>query len=166
MLTQERLKELVHYNPDTGVFTYRQQTNPRALVGQVIGSVQRSGHLRMQLDKKSYQLHQLAFLYMQGILPNEVDHRNNIPDDNRWDNLRVATHQQNCFNSSMRKDNTSGHKGISIRKNIHSTTYHARITLNGKETGKHFNTLDEALAWRNSKSIELHGSFAFNGINK
>lgn len=159
MLTQEILKELVHYNPDTGIFTYLKQTNPRAVVGQIAGSVQRCGHLSMQYKKKQYQLHQLAFLYVLGYLPNEVDHINRISDDNRWENLRVCNRTQNSYNSSIRSDNTSGTKGISFNKA--TKKWRVRMYINGipRQLGS-YTDKDEAIRMNMEFRKLHHGEFA------
>ncbi|MCK9994454.1 MAG: hypothetical protein Dbin4_02974, partial [Alphaproteobacteria bacterium] len=98
-LTQSRLKELLHYDPDTGVFTRRVQTSSNARVGDVAGCLHPEGYRHIQIDGKRYAAHRLAWLYMTGEWPtNQLDHLNGVRDDNRWGNLREATHGQNQQN--------------------------------------------------------------------
>jgi phospholipid N-methyltransferase len=83
MLTQERLKELLIYNPDTGVFTHKILRRGRAR-GSVAGCRHHTGYIFIQLDEKKHLAHRLAFLYMTGALPaNHTDHINGIEHDNR-----------------------------------------------------------------------------------
>lgn len=92
-ITQSQLKELFHYSPGTGQFYRKTSTNSCARIGDKAGSV-RSGYIVIGICGKSYLAHRLAFLYMQGEMPPEqVDHINHIRDDNRWLNLREASHE-------------------------------------------------------------------------
>lgn len=109
MITQDKLKELFEYNPDTGDFT-RRVAKGRAAKGSIAGSRNSNGYVYIKIDKISYSAHRLAFLYMEGRFPEEIDHINRIRWDNRWNNLREATHQQNCRNRNTRS--TSGYLGI------------------------------------------------------
>ena len=109
-ISQERLKELLHYNPDTGIFTW---TVPRQGVKAKAGSVNGKGYRQITIDYKLYQVHRLAFLYMTGEWPkDQLDHINHIRTDNRWLNLREATCQENQRNRTKNKDNTSGVTGV------------------------------------------------------
>lgn len=159
MITQEELKNIVIYDPDTGIFKYIKQTNPRALIGRIAGTKQKDGHLYLQYKKKRYQLHQLAFLYMEGSLPNEVDHINRISNDNRWCNLRKCTRTQNSYNSSIRSNNTSGVKGISLNKR--NGKWLVRMYINGKETfiGEYVDK-EEAIRINKLYRNKYHGEFA------
>ena len=108
-LTQEYLKEQIHYNPETGIFTNAKTRNPRAKRGCVIGSDNGKGYLSTQINKSRFYLHRLAFLYMTGSLPDdEVDHINHIRCDNRWCNLRLVSRSENRRNQSMTARTTSG----------------------------------------------------------
>jgi hypothetical protein len=113
MITQARLKEVLHYSPDTGEFVWL--TNPRnqRKVGKLAGSVTADGYATIGIDGFYYKAHRLAHLYMTGILPTDyIDHINGYRNDNRWDNLRNATRQQNQHNSGKAVNNTSGFKGV------------------------------------------------------
>ena len=112
-LTQGRLKELLHYDPETGVFIWKARTSNRVKVGDLAGSTLKAGYLRIKVDGRSYLAHVLAFFYMEGYLPeHQVDHKNRIRDDNRWKNLRHATQSCNSQNTGVRSDNTSGFPGV------------------------------------------------------
>jgi len=132
MLTQERLKELLHYDPDTGIFTWIKATGPRCKIGNVAGSIQTFGYRQIKLNTINYCAHKLAWFYFYGELHNgEFDHINRIKDDNRIVNLRKATRSNNTQNVPIRKDNKSGYKGVSW--NGYKKRWIAQIFINGKQ---------------------------------
>lgn len=131
-ITQDELKQLLHYDPATGIFTRLVSRNARYFVGEQAGSVRKSGGRRyIVIDMDCYAAHRLAFLYMTGKWPTgEVDHRNTRPDDNRWDNLRDATkfvNQQNLRRA--KRGNSSGFLGVHKRS---GGGYRARIYADGR----------------------------------
>lgn len=89
MLTAERLRELVHYDPETGVMTRRVALSNRNKVGQVVGYLNRGdGYLYATVDAKSHAVHRLAWLYVTGAWPeHQVNHKNDKRTDNRFANL-------------------------------------------------------------------------------
>lgn len=131
MITQDRLKELLHYDPDTGIFTRKVSLSNRSRVGKPIGSITPKGYLIACVDSKTYTLHRLAWLYAYGTLPElGIDHRNEIKSDNRILNLRVATRSENAQNiSSPRSSNTSGFVGVCKHRN----KWQANIWINKKQ---------------------------------
>lgn len=101
MLTQERLKQLLDYNPETGVFTWKVRRAGTARVGAVAGSLQITGYIHIQIDQHMYSAHRLAWLFMHGAFPAaglHIDHVNGERADNRAINLRVGTHRANMQN--------------------------------------------------------------------
>ena len=108
MLTDDRLHKLLDYSEKTGVFTWL--IAARGRVGDVVGWIDEQGYRRIRIDGVVYKAHRLAFLYMNGEWPTaQVDHKTGARDDNRWSNLRTATHAQNCTNRRVQVN--SGIKG-------------------------------------------------------
>lgn len=131
MITQEYLKSILNYDPETGLFTWLVQKGKRVKIGQKAGIIS-EGYIKIKIDGKKYFAHRLAWLYMTGEWPkDEIDHKNTIRGDNRWENLREATSQQNSFNISIRVNNKSGFKGVYKYKHY---GYRAAINFNGKIT--------------------------------
>lgn len=111
-MDQTRLKQLLHYDPATGIFTWRigkQGIRP----GTVAGWVQ-NGYVMICIDGVNYLAHRLAWLYVHGKFPdNEIDHDNGCRSDNRIANLFDRTHAQNLQGfHKPRSNNTSGFRGV------------------------------------------------------
>lgn len=106
MLTAERLREILHYDPETGVFTWRVKHGRGTSVrhpGDEFGTALCKGYRMGGLLGRQYSVHRLAFLYMTGEWPKaDVDHVNRVRSDNRWANMREATRSQNLANRFRR----------------------------------------------------------------
>jgi len=128
-LTQEKLRELLHYDPLTGVFTRRVALSNRVKIGEVAGCDRPDGYLIFNVLGKLCLAHRLAWLYVYGTWPREeLDHKNGDRKDNRIDTLREATHTENVRNSKVHWNNTSGFKGVSWSKE--KRKWYARIMFN------------------------------------
>lgn len=102
-MTQERLKILLDYDPETGVFTGKTIRGKHDRRGVIEGSNRTAGgYCRLLLDGKQYLAHRMAWLYVYGFLPEGIDHRNTNTSDNRISNLRVADKSQNGANMPAR----------------------------------------------------------------
>lgn len=156
MITQERLKELFHYNPDTGDFTRLTSVCGTAMTGASAGWIASNGYLYIGVDYKKHLLHRLAWLYTYGKFPlDEIDHINHIRVDNRISNLREATRKENGRNTSLHSDNTSGVSGVSWHKR--AKKWRARITVDHEEKFLgHFHDFESACAARRFAEIK-HG---------
>ena len=99
-LTQKKLKELLHYDAETGVFTWKVfRGGGAAKVGDAAGWETDLGYKKICLFRKHYAAHRLAWLYMTGKWPtDEIDHKNGIRDDNRFCNLRESDRATNMQN--------------------------------------------------------------------
>jgi hypothetical protein len=165
-ITQSRLKELVHYDPETGVFTRlaaSKKANRRFLVGSRAGSLRPDGYRELALDGVKYRESRLAWLYMTGSHPDcLIDHENHITDDNRWSNLRSATYSQNMHNKLMHKNNTSGVKGVAWYEP--TKKWCAHITHKGKMRYLgYFEDLEAAKQFMQVFRAMFHGEFACHG---
>ena len=101
--TQERLHELLNYDPDTGQFIWKVKPANNIKAGDIAGSLGKvTGYYRIRVDGAVYCSHRLAWLYVHGEDPGslEVDHANKNRADNRISNLRLATHRQNGMNTN------------------------------------------------------------------
>ena len=134
-LTQKYLKEIVHYDPDTGIFTRIKRTANCVHIGDIAGCVFYNGagkkYIRIKIKCKPYKAHRLAFFYMKGYWPIEIDHDDGNGLNNKWGNLFDVTHLNNCRNKRLSVRNKSGCSGVDWHKRIKK--WQARITINYKE---------------------------------
>ena len=131
-LTAERLREILHYDPDTGIFTIAVRLTNRTKVGGIAGCIDKSiGYRVVWIDGKSYRAHRLAWLYVYGKFPKKhIDHINGKKDDNRICNLREVTPFENAQNKVRpQQNNSSGYLGVSKNRK----GWRARVTLHGEE---------------------------------
>lgn len=145
MLNQQRLKELLSYDIETGIFTNLTQRAQCVKKGADAGGKHPEGYIYIQIDGKQYNAHRLAWLYIYGELPKyPLDHINEIKDDNRISNLRLDINNENLHNKSNPQiNNTSGFRGVHWSKKCQK--WAAQISIKGKV--KHlglFNTAEEA----------------------
>lgn len=132
-LTQAELKRLLHYDPETGVFTWRVRMSDRIRAGQVAGCLSTQGqNILVRVHGKLYQAHRLAWLYVHGRFPPEgLDHINGVRNDNRITNLRLADQSENLQNRRKPpSNNTSGFLGVGFHKR--SNRWRAYIKINYK----------------------------------
>lgn len=131
MLTQERLKELLHYDEETGVFTWLISPRNNVPSGSIAGQIDNKGYVRIIYKRKLYLGHWLAWFFVYNKWPdNELDHINGNPTDNRISNLRDVTRKQNMENKKIYKTNKSGYSGVTWH--ITKKKWCARIGHYGK----------------------------------
>ena len=130
MLTQVELKELLIYEPTSGVFLWKNKRTGPKKSSNIAGYKNSHGYIQIRVKGKDYRAHQLAFLYMTGKFATRmIDHKNRTRDDNRWLNLREVTRSQNFHNSAHRNPK-SGYKGVYWHKR--NKKYCARIMVDKK----------------------------------
>src|SRR5262245_1233634 len=131
MLTFERLREVLEYNPETGLWVWIARTGRKSKPGKIAGSVHEHGYIVIRIDRAIYKGHRLAWLYMTGAWPSvTIDHINGEPGDNRWVNLREASYSQNNSNRGPRADSKTGVKGVSIDNK--TKRWRAQLSVGGK----------------------------------
>ncbi len=163
-LNKDTVKELFIYYPETGELRWRVSVGGVGRIGALVGHKhEKSGYCRLFFQGKSYSLHILIWLYMTGSLDGviEIDHIDTDRSNNKWDNLRNSTKNQNQHNASLRKDNRSGIKGLRIgRYNIE-----CRVALNKRTHYACFKLEEKELAiqWLQDTRSKLHGEYANNG---
>jgi hypothetical protein len=146
-ITQQELKEVLHYDPNTGIFT-RLTRKGGQKIGSVAGHKRPDGYTQIKIDGKRYLAHRLAWLYMTGNWPSEfIDHIDRNPSNNRFDNLRESTNQENQQNTNC--------KGYSWNKRHQK--WMAQIRVNGKQKNLgYYNKPEEAREAYIKAKAKLH----------
>lgn len=155
--TQQNIKLLCHYDPDTGVFS---RIRKITWVGNIVESestpakTTKYGYYQINIFGRPYAVHRLVFLYMIGRFPkHDVDHVNGNRTDNRWANLREVSRRENMMNVGVRSNSTTGVTGVSRRKD--TGKYVAYVDVMGKRTRLgNFDTLAEAKAARAEADVK------------
>lgn len=157
-ITTERLREVLSYDPETGIFTWRVSAGTRAK-GKRAGCENDNLYVLIRVDGVSYKAHRLAWQHYYGTAPStDLDHINGVRSDNRISNLRPATRGENLRNSPKHRDNKSGFKGVYWSK--WAGKWHARIMISYKRI--HLGFFDdprEASDAYEAKARELFGEF-------
>lgn len=154
-LTQESLRELLRYDPDTGLF-FNLRGRRGYRVGDQVGWQVSEGYIAIRILGKQYKAHRLAWLYVHAKWPsNDIDHINRVRNDNRIANLRDATRSQNLQNASPRSDNKSGVTGVWWDKRLSKWSAGIRLDGRTKHLGR-FNTKEDAIAARLRAEKEFH----------
>lgn len=155
-LTAKRLREVLRYEPQTGLFVWKSRPANRVQVGSIAGHMGPDGYRLIGICGRVYKASRLAFLYMTGEMPEVVDHRNRDRGDDRWANLRPATLSQNGFNKGRQRNNTSGFKGVTH----HQGKWRVQISCEGRLIRKSgFDTAAAAALAYDKLAAEVHGSF-------
>ena len=129
-LNQAKLKELLHYDPNSGVFTWLEKRG-NVNIGDIAGSISGRGYWYIQINYETHQAHRLAWLYHNGAWPSDqIDHINRNRTDNRIENLRCVSCKENNRNKSKNKRNSSGINGV------HWWAYRGRWRATIKHNGK------------------------------
>ncbi len=155
-LTAARLRELLSYDPDTGLFRWKVQTSKRVKVGDIAGTLVKIGYISISIDADMIRAHRLAWLYVHGSWPTgDIDHIDGNRANNRWSNLRDVTRSMNAQNlKRAHADNAaSGLLGVYRDKK----KWAASLTVNGKRHRLgNFTTPEEAHAAYLKAKRELH----------
>jgi len=159
MLTHERLREVLRYDPETGVFTWLVKPRKRELKNAEAGCINAKGYRQIGVDGKLYRSNRLAWFYVTGTWPTaQIDHENQVRADDRFANLREATHSQNQANSKVRKASRTGVKGV---EQLPGGRFRAYIHIgNDKKHLGTFPTTEEAGRVFAEAHQKLHGEFS------
>lgn len=160
-ITQEYLKSILDYEPETGFFRWKVRKSRNTIIGSRAGKDDFHRYSRIVIDKVEHHAHRLAFLYVYGWLPEEVDHIdvNGSRSDNRICNLRAATRSSNSCNREKQPNNKTGYKGVTWHKA--SQKWRAAIVFQGKQNHLGlFDTPEEAHEAYKQAALRLHGEYA------
>lgn len=163
-ITQELLRAIIDYNPQTGTFLWKDRADVNnwwngRYSGASAGAY-KDGYKVIRIHRKMFRAHRLAWLYIYGYLPKgDLDHIDGNRANNKISNLREATRSQNCMNSRKSINNSSGFKGVYFRPD--TKKWQAYIGAHGKR--KILGCFDCPAAAHFSYIIaadKLHGEYA------
>lgn len=159
MLTQELVRELFDYVPETGDLIWKVYKGSRAEKGDISGCFCK-GYLVTRVNSKTVYNHQIIFLLHHGYLPKYIDHIDRNPLNNRIENLREANNSQNHANRPKPSNNNSGHKGVSW--DVKNNMWYAKIMVQYKSQwlGRFLDIVDAAVAY-NMAAEQHFGEFAY-----
>ncbi len=157
-LTQERLKELLDYDPENGVFTWRLDRLNEVKAGKEAGHLNPYGYIVIRVCGSLQRAHRLAFLYMTGMFPVfHVDHIDGNRSNNKWLNLRNCNRSENGQNlkKAQLNNNSSGLLGCYFDKE--SNKFKAAIGINNTRINLgRFKTAKEAHECYLKAKREIH----------
>lgn len=153
-------KKYLSYDPETGIFRWTKVRPGRGVFGAEAGTLERKGYLRIKVAGERVLAHRIAWYFIYGKFPShQVDHINQNKSDNRAINLRRATNLQNQANRGKNKNNTSGFKGVSWRKD--NRKWKASIAVNGKKMSLgHFDSAEKAAKAYEVAAKKFFGEYA------
>lgn len=136
-LTQARLRELLHYDPEAGIFRWLVNVSSTGRAGQIAGcrrSTQGAEYIVIRLDRKLYLAHRLAFLYMEGEFPRAiVDHIDADKSNTRWANLRHTTKGGNAQNKKVAQSNNKKSGLLGVYWSERNQKWGAKLVVNRKQ---------------------------------
>jgi hypothetical protein len=141
-ISVQRLRELLDYDPSTGLFTWRVTHHPKCKAGAIAGTKGTAKYVVVCIDRVLHYAHRLAFLHVMGRpAVGDVDHVDGDTRNNRWANLREGTRGQNMQNRRPISNNATGFLGVCKYRG----RFAAQITVNGVHQNLGvFDTAEEA----------------------
>ncbi len=178
-ITQKTLKEALYYDPLTGLFIWlnrpvdhfanvgtQKQINTKH-AGKFAGTTDDKGYIKIQLFGNKYRAHRLAWLYVHGELPEDIDHKNQKRNDNRIANLRSVNHQTNMMNLPIYTNNSSSVMGVSWHKHREKWWAYGNLAGKRKSLG-YFDSFHDAVVtrekWEKDNGFHVnHGKLKASG---
>jgi hypothetical protein len=173
-LTAAYVRSILHYDPETGVFTWRERPREHfktkrahsvwnaRYAHKVSGCLDNLCYWNIRINGRAHKSHRLAWLWMTGEWPKaDIDHIGGDPLNNSWNNLRDAARSENMHNTCAYSNNTSGRKGVSW--NSYAGKWRVQIMKDGKRSHIGYfdeDKLEDAAGAYNKAARELHGKFA------
>lgn len=159
MLTLERLKELLIYDLEDGSFINRRNRG-HVLAGAPAGALCLQGYIQIQIDGCIYKAHRLAWFYIYGDWPSEIDHINGDRQDNRLCNLREVSRSQNNANAE-RPVGIAGLRGVTWF--ARDRKWKAQIKVSGQSVHLgYYDTIEQAHAAFLNAADNIHGEYAYH----
>lgn len=156
MLTAELLREMLSYDPETGVLTWKYQVSRNIKPGQVAGCINQYGYRKVAIKRKTLLVHRVIWAIVHGEFPNGlIDHINRNRLDNRISNLRIANDAQNAANKSQ----SPGARNIRGVTRLKSGKFQAAIGGDRKYLGV-FDTAEDAKEFYELASVMMFGEFS------
>lgn len=142
MITQEYLRSIIDYDPGTGFFSAKTRLSKSVKIGARLGHSRKDGYVQIGVCGERFLAHQLAFLWMLGFMPDQVDHSDRDRSNNKWDNISPATYSENSSNTGVSRNNKLRVKGVHRHSN---GKFRAMICRNSKSIHLgYFNNCDDA----------------------
>jgi len=157
-LTSDQLKEVIHYDLESGIFRWRVNVSSTGRAGNITGAKTKAGYIVIRLNRRLYLAHRLAWLYVNGEFPpNLIDHIDLNKSNNRWANLRLCTKSGNSQNRVKAQSNNKKSGLLGIYYSAANRQWGAKIVVNKKQHHGGFYDTPEAAhnAYINLKR-ELH----------
>lgn len=159
-MSLDQIKEWISYDPLTGIFQYKKCATPQAtarFANKPISSIYGKGYIGITVDGQRIMAHRLSWFFMKGVWPDgEIDHKNGVRTDNRWDNLRLAIGSTNQINTKIHKHNTSGHRGVSWSKTYNKWVACVYVENKQKRLG-YFSNIEDAIKARQQGEVTYYG---------
>ena len=158
----DKLQSTFDYNPHTGLFKWKViGANGNYLPGDMAGGKKKDGYWWVSFECRRYKAHRLAWFYITGAWPSQVDHINRVRTDNRWINLRESNQSQNMINCGLRINNVSGVTGVHFDRANHNWVAYIKHNYKRIHIGR-FQVKQDAIDARLNKELELFGEFSPN----
>lgn len=163
-ISAELVRNLFNYSEDSGIFTRKIKTGRNTHAGQIIGSYDMHGYLTTRINRVSYKLHRLAWLYVTGEMPSgDIDHINGDRTDNRFCNLRDVPRLRNLQNRIS--PNKLKKSGLPLGVFQDKSRFEAAISVNNKKISLgRFDTPEQASAAYLSAKAKMHVGFVASRI--